>query len=96
MRADDSFEKIIMHGKMEGKRGRGRPRTRWWDNILARVGRPPIETIRTTTDRSAWRQLVNMVTRGQIDLMETDIRHYEDCRPVFENSDFPTTGESFS
>ena len=72
MRADNSLEKIIMQGEMERKRGRGRPRTRWWDNILARVGRPPIETIRTTTDRSAWRQLVNMVTRGRIDLMEID------------------------
>jgi hypothetical protein len=28
MRADNSLEKIIMQGKMEGKRGRGRPRTR--------------------------------------------------------------------
>ena len=70
MTADNSLEKIIMQGKMEGKRGRGRPRTRWWDNILEVVGRPPIETIRITTDRSAWRQLVNMVTRGLIDVME--------------------------
>ena len=65
MRADDSLEKTIMQGKLEGKRGRGRPKTRWWDNVLARVGRPPIEIIRKTTDRSAWRQLVNMVTRGR-------------------------------
>ena len=73
MKADNSLEKIIiMQGKMEGKRGRGRPRTRWWDNILARVGRPPIETIRTTTDRSAWRQLVNMI-RGRIDLIEIEL-----------------------
>ena len=33
-----SLEKITMQGMMKGKRGRGRPRTRWWDNILARVG----------------------------------------------------------
>ena len=65
MRADDSLEKTIMQGKLEGKRGRGRPKTRWWDNVLARVGRPPIEIIRKTTDRSAWRQRVNMVTRGR-------------------------------
>ena len=62
MTADNSLEKIIMQRKTEGKQGRGRPRARWWDNILARVGRPPIETIRTTTGRSAWRQRVNMVT----------------------------------
>ena len=65
MRADNSLEKVIMQGSMEGKRGRGRPRTRWWDNILARVRKRPIETIRAVTDRSEWRQLVSLVTRGR-------------------------------
>ena len=54
-----------MRGKMESNRGRERPRTRWWDNILERVGKPHIETIRVMTEKSAWRQLVNMDTRGQ-------------------------------
>jgi len=29
----DSFEKILMLGKIEGGRRRGRQRMRWWDGI---------------------------------------------------------------
>ena len=32
MRRADSFEKILMLGKIEGRR-RGRQRMRWWDGI---------------------------------------------------------------
>ena len=33
MRRDDSFEKTVMLGKIEGKRRRGRQRMRWLDDI---------------------------------------------------------------
>ena len=33
MRRTDSFEKILMLGKIEGRRGRGRQRMRWLDGI---------------------------------------------------------------
>ena len=33
MRRTDSFEKILMLGKIEGRRRRGRPRMRWLDGI---------------------------------------------------------------
>ena len=33
MRRADSFEKILMLGKIEGRRRRGRPRMRWLDGI---------------------------------------------------------------
>ena len=33
MRRADSLEKIMMLGKTEGRRGRGRQRMRWWDGI---------------------------------------------------------------
>ena len=33
MRRNDSLEKTLMLGKIEGKRRRGRQRMRWWDGI---------------------------------------------------------------
>ena len=33
MRTADSFEKKLMLGKIEGKRGRGQQRMRWLDSI---------------------------------------------------------------
>ena len=33
MRGDDSFEKTLMLGKIEGRRRRGRQRIRWLDGI---------------------------------------------------------------
>ena len=33
MRTDDSLEKSLMLGKIEGKRRRGRQRTKWLDGI---------------------------------------------------------------
>ena len=33
MRRADSFEKILMLGKIEGRRRRGRPKIRWLDGI---------------------------------------------------------------
>ena len=33
MRRADSFEKTLMLGKIEGRRGRGRQRMRWLDGI---------------------------------------------------------------
>ena len=34
MRSADSFEKILMLGKIEGRRRRGRQRMRWLDGII--------------------------------------------------------------
>ena len=33
MGRDDSFEKTLRLGKIEGRRRRGRQRMRWWDGI---------------------------------------------------------------
>ena len=38
IRRTDSFEKILMLGKIEGRRRRGRQRMRWLDGITDSVG----------------------------------------------------------
>ena len=37
MQRTDSLEKILMLGKIEGRRGRGRQRMRWLDSITSSV-----------------------------------------------------------
>jgi hypothetical protein len=50
--------------KPEGKRPRGRPKSRWFDNIkidLRDKGWDGMEWIRLAQDRDQWRALVNKV-----------------------------------
>jgi len=47
----------ILQGGVEGKRGRGRPRTTWLDNIRKWTGRPQTELHRLSHDRSVWRKI---------------------------------------
>ena len=39
LRRADSFEKILLLGKIEGRRGRGQQRMRWLDGITDSMGR---------------------------------------------------------
>jgi hypothetical protein len=54
----------ILVGKPEGKRRRGRPRHRWWDNIdinLREIGWEGMDWIDLAQDRDQWRALVKAV-----------------------------------
>ena len=64
MRANGSMEKDLMLGRMEGRRRRGRPRTRWIDGIrdLLKIGGV---TVRTTSDRRSWRTATIRIARGR-------------------------------
>ncbi|XP_071954215.1 uncharacterized protein [Antedon mediterranea] len=64
-RDGDSMEKIIMFGKVEGKRKRGRQRLRWIDGISGATNRPIIKCYNEAQDRQEWRHL-RMVTSTQI------------------------------
>uniref|UniRef100_A0A803TXW0 ribonuclease H n=1 Tax=Anolis carolinensis TaxID=28377 RepID=A0A803TXW0_ANOCA len=70
MRRQESLEKIMMLGKMEGKRKRGRPRVRWMDGILEVTGSSLKELGTVTTDRELWRGLVHEVTKSRKRLNE--------------------------
>jgi len=57
-RAFDSLEKTIMQGSVPGKRGRGRPRRSWMEDIVAWTGLSAEECERAALDRSKWRKIV--------------------------------------
>jgi hypothetical protein len=48
----------IMQGPVDGKRGRGRPKLCWLDNIRKWTGKTVAELHRTAKDRRAWRETV--------------------------------------
>uniref|UniRef100_A0A803SNW1 ribonuclease H n=1 Tax=Anolis carolinensis TaxID=28377 RepID=A0A803SNW1_ANOCA len=64
MRRQESLEKIMMLGKTEGKRKRGRPRARWMDGIREVTGLTLKELGAATADRKLWCGLVHEVTKS--------------------------------
>ena len=54
----DSLERAIYEGIIEGKRGRGRPRRRWSQDITDRLNTTITEAGRRAQDRSAYRGAV--------------------------------------
>ena len=58
MRRADSFEKTLMLGKIEGRRGRGRQRMRWLDSITDSMHMGLGGLHKLVMDREAWRAVV--------------------------------------
>ena len=53
----ESLQKTILTGKVEGGRGRGRPRRQWYDDVKEWTGNKMSVNIRLAEDRVAWRKV---------------------------------------
>ena len=64
MQGDNSLEKSLMMGKIEGKRRRGQPRMRWLDGITDSMDMSLSTFQEIVKNRGVWRAIIHGVIKS--------------------------------